>query len=207
MTNPINRSNSPAGKVLAHLRNGPSTIDEMGKALGLTQNAIRNQVRKLAGANLIARTGRRPGPSKPSALYQLTPEGQIHFSRLYLPVLSQFLRVAEDRCSGEQLESFLLETGRSLAAQYPKPRGGIRKRVDAATRLLNSVGGLAEVKKGEDALIIQSRGCPLSVLTREHSAVCNVVQSLIAEYVSAPVKICCTYGDEPRCCFEVALHA
>ena len=205
MTNPLNRSNSPAGKVLALLRYGPSTVDEIGRALGLTQNAIRNQLRKLVGANLVARTGRRPGPSKPSVLYQLTPEGQIHFSRLYVPVLSQFLRVAENRCSGEQLASFLLETGRSLAAQYPKPRGGIRRRVDAATRFLNSVGGLAEVQKGEGALIIRSRGCPLSVLTRENSEVCHVVESLIAEYVSAPVKVCCTYGDEPRCCFEVAV--
>ena len=89
------KPNSPARKVLAELRHGPRTVEQISTSLRLTPNAVRNQLRKLQEAELAVRSGARPGTSKPSALYAITLEGQIQFSTLYLPVLTHFLRVAE----------------------------------------------------------------------------------------------------------------
>jgi predicted ArsR family transcriptional regulator len=200
---PVIRVNSPAAKVLSELRHGPRTVEELAKALRITGNAVRNQLRKLEAENLITRAGARPGTSKPSTLYAITVEGQIQFSTLYLPVLTQFLRVAEGKCSGTQLESFMTETGKSLAKSYPRPTGPVRQRANAAARLLKSFGGIAEVRTRDGTLVIQSLSCPLAALTSEHPAACNVLEGFLTQYVGAPVKSCCSLGEEPRCCFDV----
>jgi len=197
------RLNSAAGKVLSRLRHGAMTVEELAKALRLTDNAVRNQLRKLQEANLAIRAGKRPGASKPSTLYAITLEGQIQFSTLYLPVLTQFLGVAEGRCSGTQLESFMIDTGKSLANRYPKPSGGLKHRVHAAARLLRSFGGVAEVRTRDGTLVIRSRACPLAALTSENAAACKVLEGLLAQYLAARVTICCNLEEEPQCCFEV----
>ncbi len=204
MASPVFDVNSPAGKVLAQLRHGAMTVEELGKALRITDNAVRNQLRKLKAARLATRSGTRPGKSKPSTLYAITPEGQVQFSTIYLPVLTQFLRVAEGQCTGKQLGSFMTATGKSLASQYSRPRGRIENRVHAAARLLRSFGGLAEVRAKNGVLVIRSKACPLAALTSEHAAACKVLEALLAEYLSAPVKTCCRREEEPRCCFEIS---
>jgi predicted ArsR family transcriptional regulator len=197
------RSNTAAGKVLSRLRYGAMTVEELARALRLTDNAVRNQLRKLQDANLVARVGKRSGASKPSTLYAITLEGQIQFSTLYLPVLTQFLEVAEGRCSGVQLDSFMIDTGKALANRYAKPSGSLKHRVTAATKLLKSFGGVAEVRTHDGAHIIRSRSCPLAALTSENAAACKVLEGLLGAYLTAHVTICCNLEDEPQCCFQV----
>ena len=204
MAIPAIRVNAAAGKVLSELRHGPRTVEELAKGLRLTGNAVRNQLRKLRAENLITPMGTRPGISKPSTLYAITLEGQIQFSTLYLPVLTQFLRVAEGKCAGTQLKSFMTETGRSLAKRYPKPTGPARDRAHAAARLLKSFGGIAEVRTRDGTLVIRSVSCPLAALTSEHPAACNVLEGFLGAYLGAPVKSCCSLKEEPQCCYEVS---
>jgi predicted ArsR family transcriptional regulator len=199
----VARPNSAAGKVLSRLRHGEMTVEELATALRLTDNAVRNQLRKLQATNFVAQAGKRPGASKPSTLYAITLEGQIQFSTLYLPVLTQFFGVAEGRCSGVQLDSFMIDTGKSLANRYPKPSGGLKHRVNAAAKLLKSFGGVAEVRTRDGTHVIRSRSCPLAALTSENAVACKVLEGLLAEYLTAHVTICCNLEEEPQCCFEV----
>ena len=201
------RPNGPARKVLAELRHGPRTVEQISTSLRLTPNAVRNQLRKLQDAELAVRSGARPGASKPSALYSITLEGQIQFSTLYLPVLTHFLRVAEGKCSGTQLESFMTETGKSLAARYSKPTGSVKDKTHAAARLLKTFGGIAEVHARNGSITIRSLGCPLSALTAENPAGCKVLGGFLEQYLSTPVRICCNREAEPRCCFEIGTQA
>ena len=179
------------------------TVDELARALRLTSNAVRNQLRKLEESRLVARAGTRQGTSKPSVLYAITLEGQVQFSSLYLPVLTEFLEVAEGQCSAKQLVSFMTDTGKSLGKRYPRPSGSLRNRVAAAARLLRGFGGLIEVRTADGGLVLRSSGCPLAALTSENSAACRVIEGLLTEYLAAPVTTCCDLTPEPRCCFEV----
>lgn len=203
MAIPVVRVNTPAGKILSQLRHGPRTVEELATALRISGNAVRNQLRKLQAENLIARTGARPGTSKPSTLYAITLEGHIQFSTLYLPVLMQFLRVAEGKCSGTQLESFMTETGKTLADNYAKPAGTLRYRAHAAARLLTSFGGVSEVRNRNGSLVIRSLSCPLAALTSENPAACKVLEGLLGAYIGTQVDSCCSLTEDPRCCFEV----
>jgi predicted ArsR family transcriptional regulator len=203
MMSPVVPPNSSAGRVLAQLRHGPTTVEQLAKALRITDNAVRNQLRKLEQMGFATRAGTRPGTSKPSALFGITLKGQIQFSTLYLPVLMQFVRVAEGQCDRAQLESFMTDTGRSLANTYPKPIGAMKDRVHSAARLLRSFGGMSEVRARNGTLVLRSAACPLAALTSENAAACKVLEGFLTQYLSAPVTVCCKLEDEPRCCFEV----
>jgi DeoR family suf operon transcriptional repressor len=179
------------------------TVEELAKGLHLTSNAVRNQLRKLEDANFVVRSGSRQGVSKPSTLYSITLEGQVQFSTLYLPVLTEFLEVAEDQCSGKQLKRFMRDTGESLARRYPKPTGTLTDRVRAGARLLKAFGGIIEVRGRDGSIVLRSSGCPLAALTGQNNAACRVIEGLLTEYLSASVATCCDLTAEPRCCFEV----
>jgi predicted ArsR family transcriptional regulator len=195
---------APAGlKVLSQLRRHSKTVEELGAALRLTPNAVRDQLRKLERAGLAVQSGRRPGTSKPSILYSITREGAIHFSTLYIPVLTEFLRTAQGQCSGKQLTTFMEETGKSLAHRFPTPRGSLRARANSAAKLLNDFGGLVELSVENQVLVLRSSGCPLAALTSENSAACKVIEGLLTENVGGTVTTCCITGNEPKCCFEV----
>jgi len=179
------------------------TVEEVARSLHLTNNAVRNQLAKLLEADLVTRSGSRPGISKPSSVYSITIAGQVQFSSLYLPVLTEFLQVAEGQCSEKQLVAFMTDTGRSLAKRYAKPAGALKNRVNSAVRLLRSFGGLVDVQTRNGTMVLTSSGCPLAALTFENRAACRVIEGLLAEYVAARVETCCDVTAEPRCCFEV----
>lgn len=202
MKSPI-RLSEPARKVLSQLRHRPMTIDELAAGLNLTANAVRNQIRKLQEANFVVRSGRRPGTSKPATLYSITIEGQVQFSTLYLPVLTEFLDVAEQKCSRKQLRDFMSDTGKSLSTRFPRPTGPLTDRVNAAARLLKGFGGIVDVHARDGALVLRASGCPLAALTAENTAACRVIEGLLAEYLSASVDTCCDVTSAPHCCFEI----
>jgi len=197
------RLSEPATSVLSLLRKHPRTVEELAGALGLTRNAVRNQLAKLLELNLVVRSGSRPTASKPSTLYSITVEGQIQFSSLYLPVLTEFLEVAESQCSGKQLTSFMTDTGKSLAARFPKPKGTLSTRVNAAARLLRTFGGMVDVQTDNGSLILRSSGCPLAALTAKNRAACRVIEGLLRGYLNIRVNTCCDMTGEPHCCFQI----
>jgi predicted ArsR family transcriptional regulator len=51
------------GRVLAHLRRGPTTVEELAQALDLTDNAIR-ALTTLDRDGLVRQTGVRRGPRR-----------------------------------------------------------------------------------------------------------------------------------------------
>jgi predicted ArsR family transcriptional regulator len=195
--------NISARRVLAHLRHAPMTVEELAKVMHVTPNAVRNQLAKLLVGNFVVRSGSRPGTSKPSVLYSITIEGQAQFSTIYLPVLTQFLRVAEGRCSGAQLSDLMTDTGKLLADRYPRPTGNVKARANAGARLLKTFGGIPEVRTLNGTVAIRSASCPLAALTSENPAACRVLEGLLTEYMGSRATICCLYEPEPRCCFKI----
>lgn len=185
------------------LRHGPMTVEELALALKLTNNAVRNQLRKLQEVDFVTAFGKRPGASKPSTLYAITLQGQIQFSTLYLPILTQFLSVAEGKCSRSQLRALMVETGKSLARRYQRPSGPVTRRAQAAAGLLKTLGGLAEVETRNGTLVIRSRACPIAALTSENRAACSVLRGFLEQHMSVAVNVCCDLTEEPKCCFEV----
>jgi predicted ArsR family transcriptional regulator len=191
-----------AGEIVVLLRRGPSTVDELAAALGVTRTAVRAQLASLLTDNLVEHQGSRRGASKPSRLYGVTAHAEFLFSRAYVPLFTELLDVLTARMRPGELDSALRAAGRALAGRAAPP-GPLGTRVAAASSLLNELGGLTELVEEDGRYVIRSHGCPLAAATAEHVEVCNALESLLTAFVGSPVSMCCERYQRQRCCFEV----
>src|SRR5438552_10682885 len=90
-------SNTTRGRLVALLRRGPHTADELTKALGVSDSAIRVHLTSLERDGLVQRNGLRRGASKPAYAYELTPEAERLFPKAYERVLNRLLGVLWER--------------------------------------------------------------------------------------------------------------
>ena len=191
-------------RVIAALRRGPRTLDQLVAELGLTRTAIRLQLATLERDGQVARGGVRPGRTKPAHVYELTGHGEQQLSRAYIPVLTALLHVLSERLSRSEFDTIMRDVGRGLLAERTRPRGPLRARVNAASALLNQLGGLTDVEERGADLVIQSHGCPLAATAVDHPETCSAMESLVSEFVGSRVTQRCDRTARPRCCFQIA---
>lgn len=195
------------GQIVSHLRRQPSSVDELATALGVTGNAIRGQLRGMERDGLVRPHGSRPGATRPSRLYELTPDLEQLLSRAYTPLLTQLVRLFARDETPERFDTIMREAGRGLAHELsPRfPSGDLRTRVNAAVELMHrEVGASTELEEVNGHFVIHGHGCPIAALTDKHPGVCHAMESMLAEYLGAAVHECCDRSGRPRCCFEIS---
>lgn len=194
------------GQIVALLRRGPRTVEDLAAALGLTDNAVRAHLATLERDGLVASAGvrRGTGAGKPATLYELHPEAEPLFSRAYAPVLRAVLDAIAERIPEEEAQALMRDVGRRLAAQLGRDvTGDLHSRVHAAAALLSALGGEAYVEKGDETLQLRGYGCPLSAAVTARAEVCRAVEALLSEVIGVEVREHCDRGVRPRCCFQI----
>jgi predicted ArsR family transcriptional regulator len=197
---------STRGRIVTLLRTGGLTADEIASKLSVTRSAIRAQLTGMDRDGVVRRAGQRPGTTRPSHLFELTPEVEQLLSSAYVPLLTHLVDVFAEALPADQLETVLRQVGRKLADELSggnRPTGPMAARVAIASGMLNDqLGALTHVETNGHYRI-RGVGCPLAALTGKHPGVCLAMESLVAEVVAAPVRECCDRADRPQCCFEV----
>jgi predicted ArsR family transcriptional regulator len=198
------------GRIVALLRRGSKTVEELARALELTDNAVRNHLAVLERDGLVRQEGvrRGGGVGKPAVLYELHPDAAPLFSRAYPPVLSTVMDVLVDALPAATSDELLREIGRRLARSVGgRAPGDLDARMRAAVAGLNALGGDAQLVQENGTRRIDGTGCPLSSVVRHRPEVCRAVETLLSEVVGDPVHTCCEHGDRPRCCFSIGSAA
>ena len=195
---------STADRIVRLLRRGPLTIDEVASAVGLTRTAVRAQLASLQQEGSVEYREMRRGTSKPARTYGLTAEAEQRLSKAYIPILTQLLHVLAGRQAPEEVDAIMHEVGRRLVAGRALRQGTLAERVLAGSVLLNELGGTTEVIQEDSHFVIRGHGCPIAVVTNEHPAACNTLESLLSEFIGESVVKCCDRYERRRCCFEVA---
>lgn len=195
---------STRGQIVSILRSAPCTVEDLAAKLNLTDNAVRAHLATLERDGLVRQSGLRRGPRKPHFTYVLTDEADKVFPKAYDALLNQLIAVLKTRLSPPELETALREVGRAMAATAPAGQNAdLETRVQSALKVLEAIGGAAEIVKQEDKLMIQSNSCPLAAAVAVHPEVCQLAESLVAEIVKAPVHEQCDRSGRPKCRFEI----
>ena len=194
------------GQVVALLRRSKSTVEDLARTLGVTDNAVRSHLASLERDGLVRQDGvrRGAGAGKPAVLYEVHPDAAPLLSRAYAPVLAAVVDVLIDELPSAQSESVLRRVGSRLAgAVGGRANGDFDARVAGAARVLTALGGDVETEQTPTGLSIRGAACPLSTVVSNHPAVCLAVETLVGEVVGGPVRSRCEHGSQPRCCFLV----
>ncbi len=193
------------GRIVSLLQRGPLTVDDIASKLELSASGVRAQITAMERDGVVQRVGKRPGTTRPSRIFVLTPEVEQLLSRAYIPLLTHLVGVFANGLPARQVDALLREAGRKLAGELfsGRPSGTLRSRVMAASELLNQQLGAVTHVEQNGGYVIRGDGCPLSALTGKHPAVCRAMESLVKNFVGAAVHECCERAGRPRCCFKV----
>jgi predicted ArsR family transcriptional regulator len=194
------------GRIVALLRRGPSTVEELARGVDLTNNAIRSHLARLERDGLIRQAGvrRGEGVGKPAHLYEIHPDGDALFSRAYAPVLGALLDELGERLPARSTNAIMNGVGRRLAGRSRALGGDMRSRLETAASLLTALGGDVKVERGRGGWSIRGCACPLSEVTATRPDACRAVAAALSEIVGTPVRETCNRGDRPHCCFTAA---
>ena len=192
--------------VLALVRGGPIAIPEISATTGLSANAVRFHLESLEAEGLVEPAGTRAptGPGKPAAMYMVTPEADLSFSRAYAPVLAACVAELRGLMSAKELVAFLHRVGKRLGASAAIRNKPLASRVRAASDFLNAVGGMTSVTRTEHGYQIIGRGCPLAAVVEREPCACRAVEGLVSEITGSRATEKCDRTGRPSCCFEVS---
>ena len=192
------------GRIIALLRRGASTIEELAGALGVTDNAVRPHVQLLEREGVVRPTGSRQGPGagKPATTYEISAGGESALSGAYAPVLTALLQTLAERTSPEELDDLLREVGRRLGPAAPGD-GSLEARVRAAAAMLSGLGSELDVERTTNGYLLRGFACPLATAVRGEPSACRAVEELVGAVVGEKVHERCDRSSGPRCRFEV----
>jgi predicted ArsR family transcriptional regulator len=198
---------STRGRIVTLLRRSGRTVEDLARALGLTDNGVRAHLAVLERDGIVRQRGsvrRGSGGGKPAYMYELTLEAEDLFPKAYEPAFSRLLDVLAEWLGPEESEALLRSVGRDLAEGRTVATHDTRARLEAAAGVLNELGGLAELEERDGAYVIRGYSCPLAAVTPDHPEVCRMAEALVTEVAGVPVHERCDRSERPRCCFEVA---
>jgi DeoR family suf operon transcriptional repressor len=199
---------STRGRIVDFLRRSSRTVDELAAELAITDNAVRLHLGMLERDGIVRSRGvRREGTvGKPATIYEIAPDAEPLFSNAYLPFLSTLLATLGDRMSARELRALMREVGQRLAGDAKADGSTQAARAEFASRVLNELGGLTTVERGETGrgLAVRGCGCPLSAIVGDRQEVCVAVQAMLTELTGNDVREHCDRsGERPHCRFEI----
>jgi predicted ArsR family transcriptional regulator len=196
------------GRIIALLRRGERSVEELASELQVTDNAVRAQLQTLERHGVVhqARVRREGAVGKPAVMYEIAPDAESLFSSAYAPVLKALLVSLEQRLDGPELDAVFRDAGRRLALEMGgdgTPSKQLEARVRSAADVLTALGAEIDVEREPGGFLLRGHACPLSEAVRAQPKVCHAIQELVAGVTGATVHECCDRDGHARCRFEI----
>ncbi len=192
-------------KIVELLRGGSHTVEEISREIGITDNAVRAQVSVLERDGLVQAVGEKKSARRPAVMYGLGPSADRNLSRAYPDVLSHLMRVLAEGLPEREFKAVMKKLGKVMAAEYKRPLGTIRERVEGAVKVYETLGAQGTVSEEGGTLVISGHGCPLSEAVKADHRMCGAVEAFLSELVGSKVVERCDRSGRPKCRFEVPL--
>ncbi len=199
---------TPSGKIVAYLqRHGSASVRELEDALGVTTNAVRQQLTQLQTNGWIFAKLCRRGVGRPYHRYYLTDEAKRVLSSGASELLvSLYRQIASDPSSeiSQRLSSILESEMVRWYREAMEPGGSPEERLRALARRMVADGLQAEVTQEGDTLSLRVYACPYYSLAREGEVICQMSKKAMSLVLGVPVeKTRCTVEEHTFCCFRV----
>jgi predicted ArsR family transcriptional regulator len=204
-------------------RLGPSSIQQLCEALGVTATAVRQRLSRLQDAGYVDRERIRAQRGRPYHVYHVTPQGLRQFGDDYdqlAQILWKELRAIEDAPTRDRLlgriRQSLIERYRSeeeTEGENERTIGTeqLADRFEQLRAVLDREGFEVEVSTRRGAQgplpVLREHSCPYHGLAAQDRSMCELEQSVFGEVLGVRLTLsrCCHDGDS-YCEFEPDLE-
>ncbi len=172
-------------------RHGPSSIKLLESELGVSTNAVREQLAQLQAADLVQVTKQPQPAGRPLNLYTLTARAQALLPHGYDRLLNLLFEeiVAEDGAA--KLQQLLHGVAERLAAEL----GAATTAAPATQRVAEVQAALTQHNVAmtavaeADGLRLHTWSCPYLALAAEHSGVCEMEAHMLERLLGQPIHV------------------
>ena len=169
---------NPAERIMILLKmHGSLTAAALGKKLGTTGEAARQQLSRLADEGLVVANSTPSGVGRPTQEWQLTPAAQSHFPDTHAALTVQLLDIIRDSLGEAALDSIVTKREDDTRAAYEAAMSGhdgLRERVAALAELRSAEGYMARWQEADDgSLLLIENHCPICAAATSCQGFCR----------------------------------
>jgi predicted ArsR family transcriptional regulator len=170
-------SRGPGDRLLLVLKNrGPQTAARLGKALGTTGEAARQQLTRLASEGLVQATSRPCGVGRPAQVWALTSKGHGRFPDTHAELTVQIIESVRTTLGEQALDQLIAARERKMREAYGEALKGARRLEDRVARLAairNREGYMAEWKRSGNEYLLIENHCPICAAATACTGFCR----------------------------------
>jgi predicted ArsR family transcriptional regulator len=155
---------------------GSHTVESLCAAVGLSRTAVKSHLTALRAEGLVRRRGLQPGTRRPSNVYELTPEADRLFPKMYDDFAAALIEEIR-RQRPDELEGYLERIADRWIARDVARVDGLHglERFERARETLADRGFMPVLERVPDGYQLHEHNCPLMRLTADYPEVCNMV--------------------------------
>ncbi|MGG1311973.1 helix-turn-helix transcriptional regulator [Cohnella laeviribosi] len=190
---------------------GGLSINELSKALAITEVAVRRHVHTLEKDGLVRSSLVRQAMGRPSYRYRLTERADDLFPKNYPHLTLELLSELEETAGADAVDRLFAGRRDKLASRYRDRMTGrsLKERVAELSSIQNAGGYMAEWESGneEEVYYLYEYNCPIAMVAGKYRQACQCEKSLFRQLLEADVErtecladggIRCAYAIRPK---------
>lgn len=177
--------------VLLKMR-GPSTTAELASKLGITGEAVRQQLQRMQDEGLVEAATEVRGRGRPLQVWKLTPAAVRRFPDAHGELTAQLIESIRKTLGEEALERLIMARGEELFRHYAAAVPGeddLSVRLRRLVSLRNAEGYMAELRTAKDGYLLIENHCPICAAAGACVRLCRSEQDLFSRLLGSEAVV------------------
>ena len=190
---------------------GTQTATTLGSALGITGEAARQHLTKMAADGLVVAASEARGVGRPTQVWSLTAEGNARFPDAHADLTVQLLRTIRKELGDDALDRLIEVRGLESLAKYEAALAGansVEERVARLAEVRTEEGYMAEVQaEGENLLLVENH-CPICAAATTCQGFCRTELDTFRKVLGGEATVERTehiVSGDRRCAYRISL--
>lgn len=203
--------NSPADRLLGVIkRRGPQCVADLATALGISPEAARQQVRRLAAEGLIVADTERRAVGRPTRRWRLTERGHARFPDTHAELTLRLIDAVRSELGDAALDRLIRARETETKRVYDDALTGSRSLSEKLARLVrirSREGYMAEWRRVSGGYLLVENHCPICAAATACQGFCRAELDVFRAVLGPDVTIERTdhiLAGARRCAYRIA---
>ncbi|HWQ92850.1 MAG TPA: metalloregulator ArsR/SmtB family transcription factor [Clostridia bacterium] len=188
----LEKASAPERLLILIKTSGQSTAAELAGSLGITGEAVRQQLLRLESEGLVTFTSEVRGRGRPVQVWKLTPAAHRRFPNSHGELATQLIEAIRKTLGEPALDRLIDARTEDLLGTYSaalKETRDLGTRLERLVALRNAEGYMAECRSEQNGFLFIENHCPICAASRACVRLCRSEQELFTRLLGPKVKV------------------